>query len=1816
MDLVQFFKNIYYSAEDKWYDALDFLDQKQIPVYRIIDPVDRVVPSFLLFILTLIFVLILIAYLLQFYSPTEFTFTTMDSISKQTLSGVEIYGVIDQEKFSEVTLASGEAKVIIQGKARNLFEKIGSLFFGEEDEFIAVISAEKSGYNKIENEEKDLSSKEATINLTALNSNDTNGVFASSTVVELVDNDTGLRIVDQTAAAYIKYNCSNKGISQKTSFDGYDGVIDGAFKLVEPACGFAVKEAYSPGYETLSGVNVNLVSTQNLHTIRLTKLVAPVKGFAKIYVTEKNSSPSKPLANIQINFLDLMGNTVDGGLTDYSGVLQKEITAGTYVLTATSLDGNYYSIDFDANQLIVITVGNLSEKALQMQKMDPTLARFLRIKVVDYNGRTPLKDVKVFTQKLVITSDGNRAAQGTIGSCSNSCKTDSNGIIIVSGLSVQNEQRVVVSLSKDNYLMKIFEPALYKTGSIEFETVEMKKADYTEEGNAGKGLVVVKAKRDSRPLLATTYMYYDSLELNISNISLVQAGIITSPSTGEALFNGLEGTDKRVYHASANYEGILGSSAVKSVDVNQLVTFDINIDTEVSFLEVNLISYNGMPIVDKNSARVIITSPNTLPETLSLTPSSTFKSRLHDRQSTYSLSIDLNGYAPIANNPVTLSQVGSNLVTKMMYTTDVSCESGICISCDTGLDTCVICDASLGSCISCNTITGICVDSNEGLLSSGGILAVFHGLYETLNAESPGLFLDLNNTLPTSKNGYYTKVSYVLAKNLIDGNVLGALRVNDKMTFDNISYISNNYLNKSAIYSCLPQEKRPYNDDNYYIQPVACETTVGSLGKQVSAKWDKNVSAGVYTVTSRAVFAQTAKDGDKVDFNYSAKKTDFNLIGENLNRTTYEIGAPMCTFGQANPNCSGLFFYSELNNNSIGSERFSYNSSLKRFSSAATYELNKDLKNILKIKLFNNYSNKIDLNVKVYSYNDTMNSFNFVPSGFLHFNSITGVQEKTIGSNISVESLDKSVLMDVNVFTDTEKISSYIVVVAQLKTGEKYSLFINTVSPGRKLFLLNSPFLSGVPDQVFDAEVLSYSNKSPVDVESVEWRTLKDCDDTNVIATGTAENIVENYFSMQIPGVYAYNKDCLKIIVKPKLPLYDNFSATYRAGTGGITDPLLSCVTPSLVESTINSQAYLQWGQNTTLVIRNNCADSVDLKIETRLVLDGNCTHLEPEGRCEVKVNAINKEYLSTVMHSDILGVFPIYVKAKLSSSLKKFSLIKTLKVHVANSTECFSISKDTFDLVDEPNNTSFILTDDCQYTEIGDYFIPKAQLDLSGINLGESKPTYGNIKINYQVLVVGGAYTLKEEIIKRIGVRLDFSSLASSTTHERMILSDSNFVKYTNFHFDIPSVINASSEDIMFKWIDNNEDSADGIYYHGAKIDGNYIITYMDGTKKSFAPTVNFDLVPQVHCVGVDGECLMGPDVGVGFEDGGDTNMVYGLVENKFTRGKVKSVDFNIIGNPNPNYLQIQTKFLVDYNEISYVAVKTGGTDSNTLLTGSFFISPVEGAVFLVRNYANPIIDSSVSQKVNFCKKFLTNTGWFDGDKVYWTNKYFLNKEMAKSYCQNTDNSFFTSVPSLVSSVSQISDTIIGNLNSNVSSFNWLNESIGQGFWTDNCTDQNCEVLLKKTTGFVSGSSVNSVVDTFSALCVQDAPNEFSIDALSCNNLGVIYDSASGTCIDSNPILFDSFQNGEFVTMDNPRVEVKVISAETDGAALDGSAIGIWMEGGILKATFLGKDYNEYNDKTIEMNIINGGASGDRYGLLRIVDYVNKGKLKIVETD
>ena len=113
-------KGGYFFFEDKWYSVLDKINTKA-PVYKAIDPIDRVIPSFILFLLLVLFIIILMGYLIQFASPYEVTIITHDSSTKILLSGVDLDGELNGELFNGKTDSEGEYFFSVEGPSKNFF---------------------------------------------------------------------------------------------------------------------------------------------------------------------------------------------------------------------------------------------------------------------------------------------------------------------------------------------------------------------------------------------------------------------------------------------------------------------------------------------------------------------------------------------------------------------------------------------------------------------------------------------------------------------------------------------------------------------------------------------------------------------------------------------------------------------------------------------------------------------------------------------------------------------------------------------------------------------------------------------------------------------------------------------------------------------------------------------------------------------------------------------------------------------------------------------------------------------------------------------------------------------------------------------------------------------------------------------------------------------------------------------------------------------------------------------------------------------------------------------------------------------------------------------------------------------------------------------------------------------------------------------------------------------------------------------------------------------------------------------------------------
>ncbi len=130
-------KEAYYGLEEKWYNFLDKINEK-IPVYRLVDKIDKVIPSFLLFLIIIVLLLFLGITFLAFpeiISPQKVSFQlkVLDKSTNTPLSGVELNLSADG-----TTLEAGKTNAL--GLSPELEANEGALI---------DLSIEHKGYEKL-----------------------------------------------------------------------------------------------------------------------------------------------------------------------------------------------------------------------------------------------------------------------------------------------------------------------------------------------------------------------------------------------------------------------------------------------------------------------------------------------------------------------------------------------------------------------------------------------------------------------------------------------------------------------------------------------------------------------------------------------------------------------------------------------------------------------------------------------------------------------------------------------------------------------------------------------------------------------------------------------------------------------------------------------------------------------------------------------------------------------------------------------------------------------------------------------------------------------------------------------------------------------------------------------------------------------------------------------------------------------------------------------------------------------------------------------------------------------------------------------------------------------------------------------------------------------------------------------------------------------------------------------------------------------------------------------------------------------------------
>jgi hypothetical protein len=1562
-------KSTYYYFEDKWYGTLDKIDPK-VPVYKIIDPIDEVIPSFILFLLCILFLFILAGYLIQFTTPYTMTFKAYDSESKDSLQNVALNGLINDTDFDIKTNSRGIAETDSINTNKNLYELLGQMLLGGSDSFSGKINATKDGYVSI----RRLELENATTQTIHMEPNPVIIEFLGQAQVSLYDDDSQELILDSDNGSLIKFSCDNKTTLPKSVRDGTDGSIDGVFNLVEDNCDFVLTYANADGYEREEPSTK--ISTIQLERVYLTKQETNLNGTARITVTDNNNTL---LEGININFAGINGVIT----TDATGIARKQLLPGKYNITIT--DQNYYSITPDHNIFIEITTGNLISKTIVLRRKSLSDSRKIFLKVIDSNNQVVSN---ANTHVFWLRTDGNTltniSAQGSVAPYTSGV-TDANGLFELQEYSVEDEGKLIVEIDKEEYILTHVFPVLKKLTNRVPQIVTITKAT---ESNSGNAIVITQGGDNNRPINHASAYIVSPIIVDGNTLNLAYSPKDTNLS-GMAEFNRLPPGN---YFAGAKYKSVSGVAPLKGIDFNQVVFFKIHLDMNLAELEVILVdSATGQILSTQNEGSVKVYSYDSDPAVSILYESLIFRGNKfknnngYDIEDNFIIEAKLDGYVKRtiqidgSSNPLiegvnyieislfeNITNGRGNCNGSWMYSPQ---EEWVCI---TNIPTCpenkYKLDASNN--LVCSTTcsgqwiaweTGFaCYPSNFPYSANGSIGIFYDTVYDTLKTAEWGQKNTSSNMLQTG-NEYYTKFNTVIFdENLTYQELYSMTRLSGADIESLFEYSNLQDGNMMKDVSCKTENLDGANirDHNYYF-PTCSE----DKKEQSAIKWfSSNLEPKQYDFINKLKI--TSDTNELVTINYRASEKDNDSFFETPLLTKEIIVGKLLTTGFA------------------ATIKLDLETTIFNFESNPTISVDLDYETTipLEIVLHNNTTrNMNDGIITVYSHSGNINNFSLNSNGSGTLNFDNNSPKEIISSNATVPKHETSDTYSTTVTTTGSHSSNYLIILIEID-DEEYVAIYDTATFGTRLNL-DTEFLSGVNNpKLYGAIYPVLPGQNPPEIKSVTIMIDENCDAgpssnlnyAKIESTYSNPTITENVFTQVVAGVFTDHEDCAWISVTPKPSLANHYQKIENkkvwASPSGAFDPNLACI--QIQDESGNTEITMNWNTTTNINVVNTCTRQIRFRVESGVFCNtdnGACNN--PSGFVLPGINAGSGEANSKEFRligknlsynendspnfSDKLGIFPVYVKAKYTDEpRKKYNLADTFYVHLKNDGECFSISNDDFDMT-EVETSDFYITNNCQDTSIADHQIPQTTLNSFGYDINSNKPIEsGPVSFDINLVINGTQYGTTEVVTPVLGFAWknsikDFNNLPIS----QIISQDENINKYPDLEyvFDLNDIIQTSDgqyiiTDIQIGVIDVNNHFIDINTPYGATIVDNVILTYDDNSTKTITSRNNLNIIPNFSCQQVANmHCITGNNLGEGaaFND-----LIFGTfyldLESSNATGKIKSVKLSFLGNENPELLKVGLTPVIDYNTFHTVVDNSDvSTNEEELSLGNFTVYP-----------------------------------------------------------------------------------------------------------------------------------------------------------------------------------------------------------------------------------------------------------------------------------
>ncbi|MDP2974284.1 MAG: hypothetical protein Q8N60_04490, partial [Candidatus Diapherotrites archaeon] len=376
VNIVDAFKRGYYALEDRYYAVLDKINQ-YVPIYKIIDPIDKAFPSFILFIILIACLIIFFALLTWPAAAFSAIISVVDE-SGSPLEGVSINLLLGDANNYLSTDSWGDANVALAARTVTATAAFSKQGFEDQAKKISLSGGEKT---KIE----------------------LKGITATFQPVErtikVVDGDTSDLM---TKRVTITYSCGGGATAPLTQQN--ESGEPAEFRAMQPTnCLVLTATASADGYETKS----KTIAAQ-INYITLYPATAETTGTVDVIVKNNDGSYAPDIA---VRLIKAFTNAiVDSSSTTEAGNVEfSAVDPDTYTVSALAeADGRTAE-----KTNVVVTAGGTETVSLTLPKL--VVGKKILLQLIESGTDNKVSDATVFFYKNNVPIDSKTSnAQGIV----------------------------------------------------------------------------------------------------------------------------------------------------------------------------------------------------------------------------------------------------------------------------------------------------------------------------------------------------------------------------------------------------------------------------------------------------------------------------------------------------------------------------------------------------------------------------------------------------------------------------------------------------------------------------------------------------------------------------------------------------------------------------------------------------------------------------------------------------------------------------------------------------------------------------------------------------------------------------------------------------------------------------------------------------------------------------------------------------------------------------------------------------------------------------------------------------------------------------------------------------------------------------------------------------------------------------------------------------------------------------------------------------------------------------------------------------------